>query len=287
MTTPRMGLPDLGHGVGLRRAHWDAIMAPGGAEGVDFLEILSENFMARGGRAARVLAEAAERFPLVLHGTALSIGSVDPLDNGYLDALAELVDRTDPAWVSDHLCFSSAFGVHYLDLMPLPFTEESLDHVADRVRAVQHRLGRPFLLENPSYYIEFAASTMSESDYLTALCARADCGLLLDVNNVWVNARNHGYDPYAFIDALPADRVVQIHLAGHEDQGDVIIDTHGDHVTDPVLDLYAHTLRRTGPVATLIEWDNHIPALDVLRAENAKARAVADAALDRAAAAHR
>lgn len=274
-----MGLPDLGHGIGLRRAHWDDLFAPGGAEGVDFLEILSENFMRRGGRTARVLAEAAERFPLVLHGTALSIGSVDPLDEDYLDALAELARRTRPAWVSDHLCFSSAFGVQYLDLVPLPFTEEALAHVAARIEAVQARLGLPFLVENPSYYIEFAASTMPEAEFLAALCDRADCGLLLDVNNVWVNARNHGYDPYAFIDALPADRVVQIHLAGHEDQGHVIIDTHGDHIVDGVWDLYAHTLRRTGPVATLIEWDNHIPPLSVLRAENDRARAVARRAL--------
>lgn len=276
---PRMGLPDLGHGIGLRRDHWDDLFRDGAAPGVDFLEILSENFMRRGGRPARALAQAAERWPLVLHGTALSIGSVDPLDPDYLDALAELADRARPHWISDHLCFSSAYGTHYLDLVPLPFTEESLAHVADRVRAVQHRLGRPFLLENPSYYIEYTASTMTEADYLTALCERADCGLLLDVNNIWVNAKNHDYDPYAFVDALPAHRVVQIHLAGHEDQGDVIIDTHGAPMIDPVLDLYAHTLRRTGPVATLIEWDNAIPPLPRLLEENDRARATARRAL--------
>ena len=274
-----MGLPDLGHGIGLRRDHWQTLFEPGAAQGIDFLEILSENFMRRGGRNARILAQAAEAFPLVLHGTALSIGSIDPLDEDYLDALHDLATRTRPAWISDHLCFSSAFGVQYLDLIPLPFTEESLAHVAARIQTVQRRLGRPFLIENPSYYIEFAASTMTEAEYLTALCERADCGLLLDVNNIWVNARNHRYDPQAFIDALPAHRIVQIHLAGHEDMGDVIIDTHGAPVIDPVLDLYAYTLRRTGPVATLIEWDNNIPPLAELRAENDKARAVARVAL--------
>ncbi len=274
---PRMGLPDLGHGVGLRREHWDDLFAPGGAEGIDFLEIVSENFMARGGRPARVLERARAHFPLILHGTALSIGTLDPPDTGYLDALAELCARTDPAWVSDHLCYSSAHGVHYLDLIPLPFTAEALDHVVERVRGVQDHLRRPFLLENLSYYIEYAASEMSEAEFLSELCQRADCGLLLDVNNVYVNCRNHGHDPRAFIDALPAERVVQIHLAGHDDQGHVIIDTHGDHVIDAVWDLYAYTLERTGPVSTLIEWDNDIPSLAVLRAENHRARAIAEA----------
>lgn len=278
----RMGLPDLGHGIGLRRQHWDALFSPGGGDGIDFLEIVSENFMGRGGRPARVLAQARARFPLILHGTALSIGGLDPLDEGYLDALDTLCAHTDPAWVSDHLCFSSGQGVHYLDLIPMPFTEEALEHVVARVEAVRDRLGRPFLLENPSYYIEYAASEMDEATFLAEVCARADCGLLLDVNNVWVNCRNHRRDPRAFIDALPAERVVQIHLAGHDDQGHVIIDTHGDHIVDAVWDLYAYTLTRTGPVSTLVEWDNDIPELSVLKAENERARATARAALGEA-----
>lgn len=267
---PRLGLPFLGYGVGLRRLHWDELFDHAGD--VDFLELLAENFMGSGGRIRAVRDRAAAGFPIVLHGTALSIGSVSPLDRDYLDALGQLIRDTRALWFSDHLCFSSAFGVEYHDLMPVPFTEEALAHVAARVRAVQAIADVPFLLENPSYYVQFGASEMSEAEFLRALVERADCGLLLDVNNVFVNSRNHGYDPRAFIDALPLDRVAQIHMAGHHDLGDVIIDTHGAPVIDPVLELYAYTIERTGPVSTLLEWDNEIPPLPVLLAENEKVR---------------
>lgn len=268
-----MRVADLGHGVGLRRPHWESIF--GEPERIDFIEILTENFMGDGGRAHRILHQAAATWPVVLHGTALSIGSVSPLDEAYLAALGELIRTTGARWFSDHLCFSSAFGVEYHDLLPMPFTREALDHVVGRVQQVKRIADVPFALENPSYYVQFGASEMGEAEFLTALVERADCGLLLDVNNVYVNSRNHGYDPHAFIDALPLDRVIQIHMAGHHDLGDVIIDTHGAPCVDPVLELYAYTLARTGPVSTLLEWDNDIPGLDELLAEHDRVRAVA------------
>ncbi len=273
MTDRWRALPDLGFGLGLRRQHFDEIFDRRAQ--VDFLEILTENFMAFGGRPRDVLRRAAAEFPLVLHGTALSIGSVDPLREDYVEAIAALVDEIRPRWFSDHLCFSSAFGVDYHDLVPLPFTEEAVEHVAARVRQLQARVDCPFLLENPSYYVRYAGAEMSEAEFLRAVVERADCGLLLDVNNVYVNARNHGYDARAFIDAVPHERVVQIHLAGHRDLGHVIIDTHGAAICDEVYDLYAHTIARTGPVATLLEWDHDVPPLDRLLEENARIRETA------------
>jgi uncharacterized protein (UPF0276 family) len=269
--------PFLGYGVGLRRVHFDDIFAH--RADVDFLEILTENFMTFGGRPREILRRAAAEFPLVLHGVALSIGSVDPLDDEYLAALAALIDEVKPRWFSDHLCFSSAFGVEYHDLLPMPFTEEAVEHVAARVRAVQARTDCPFALENPSYYVRYAGGEMTEAEFLGAVLERADCGLLLDVNNVYVNARNHGYDARAFIDAMPAERVIQIHLAGHRDLGHVIIDTHGAAICDEVYDLYAYTLGRTGPVSTLLEWDHDVPPMARMIEENARIRAVAQGAL--------
>ncbi len=273
----RFDVPFLGYGVGLRREHWDQVFDH--RDEIDFLEIVTENFMGFGGQRRQILERAVADWPVVLHGTALSIGSVSPLDEDYLAGLGALVKETKALWFSDHLCFSSAFGVEYHDLMPMPFTEEALDHVVTRTRAVQAIAEVPFALENPSYYIEYAASEMTEAEFVAELCERADCGLLLDVNNVYVNSRNHGYDPRAFIDAMPHDRVVQIHLAGHDDLGHVVIDTHGAPAIDPVLELFAYTLERTGPVSTLFEWDNEVPSLDVLLAENARARLTGDAVL--------
>ncbi len=272
MTAARMGLPFLGYGVGLRRVHFDRIFDEG--DTIDFLEVLVENVMGFGGRPREVTRRAAARWPMVLHGVALSIGSVDPLDEAYLDLYAGLCEETGALWASDHLCFSSAFGVEYHDLVPLPFTDEAVAHVVARTAAVKARMPVPFALENPSYYIAYADSRMSEAEFLREVLEGADCGLLLDVNNVYVNAQNHGYDARAFIDALPLERVVQIHMAGHHDDGTVIIDTHGDHIIPEVLDLYAYTLERTGPVSTLLEWDHNIPPLEVLLAENDKVRAV-------------
>ncbi len=270
-------IPFLGYGVGLRREHWEDIWDR--SEEIDFVEILSENFMGVGGPRRDILRRSVDTWPIVLHGTALSIGSVDPLNEDYLRDLAALCEETRARWVSDHLCFSSAFGVEYHDLMPVPFTEEALEHTAARIEQVQAAMPVPFALENPSYYIDYAANEMSEADFISRLCERADCGLLLDVNNVYVNSRNHGYDPHAFIDAMPHDRVWQIHMAGHHDKGHVIIDTHGSHIIPPVYELYAYTLARTGPVSTLVEWDNDVPALDVLLRENQRVRETAEGAL--------
>jgi hypothetical protein len=271
----------LGHGVGLRRKHWGEIFDH--HPGVDFLEILTENFLGMGGQARTILQRAAAQFPLVLHGTALSIGSVTPLDEAYLTALDALIHTIKPRWFSDHLCFSSVFGVEFHDLMPVPFTEEALEHVSRRVEAMMARYPVPFALENPSYYIEYGASEMTEATFIRRLVENTGMKLLLDVNNVWVNGQNHGYDPRAFIDEMPAEAVIQIHMAGHHDLGHVIIDTHGAPMIDPVLDLYAHTLERTGPVTTLLEWDNDLPDLAGLLAENDRARAVAEAVVGKVA----
>jgi uncharacterized protein (UPF0276 family) len=204
----------------------------------------------------------------------LNIGGPDALDEDYVTRLGALVKRVDAPFFSDHLCYSRLGGVHLHDLLPLPFTEEAVEHVVPRVREVMARVGRPFLLENPSYYAAMPGGTLAEADFLRHVVEQADCGLLLDVNNVYVNAKNHGYDPRAFVDALPLERVVQIHLAGHEVLPDVIIDTHGAQVCDDVWALYRYTLERTGPVSTLIEWDQDIPSLEAVLDEADRARAV-------------
>lgn len=271
----RLGLPDLGVGVGLRRKHHDAILAE--RPRVDWFEIISENFMVPGGlprvNLDRVLALG---YPLVQHGVALGIGSPDPLDMDYLRRLKDLVRRTGSPWVSDHLCWARADGVDLHDLLPLPYTEEALRHVAERARVVQDFLEVPFLLENASSYLTYTASRMTEWEFLSALVEEADCGVLLDVNNIYVSAYNHGFDPAAYVDAIPAHRVAQIHLAGHTNYGRYIIDTHSDHVLDEVWALYRRAIERLGPVSTLIEWDDKIPPLEVLLAEAEKARAIRD-----------
>jgi hypothetical protein len=288
--SPRLGLPDLGVGVGLRVQHYAEIFADEGVDqgfggqqrcdappeppGVDWLEIISENFMVEGGAPAFNLGRALDRFRVVQHGVSLSIGSVDPLDRDYLRRLAELSRRTGTPWVSDHLCWTGAHGVNLHDLLPLPYTERVVKHVAERARAVQDLLGVRLALENVSSYMTYRASDMTEWEFLSAVAEEADCGILLDVNNIYVSAFNHGFDANAYVDGVPAERVVQIHLAGHTHHGDYILDTHSDHVIDPVWELYRRALRRTGPVSTLIEWDEDIPPFAELCAEAAKARAV-------------
>ena len=267
----RFGLPDLGIGVGLRTVHFEHILAE--RPGVDWFEAISENFLDTGGRPLYVLDQVAERYPVVLHGVSLSIGSVDPLDRDYLRKLKALAERTRARWVSDHLCWTGVLGRNVHDLLPMPYTEEALRHTTERVRQVSEILERPLVLENPSSYVEFAASTMPEWEFLARLAEDADCGLLLDVNNVYVSAFNHGFDAGAYIDAIPADRVVQYHLAGHTHHGTHIIDTHSDHAVPEVWQLYARACRRTGPVSTLYEWDDDIPAFGVLHAEALKAGA--------------
>ncbi|MFO1057509.1 MAG: DUF692 domain-containing protein [Dongiaceae bacterium] len=271
-----------GFGLGLRPAHYPAFLAT--RPRVDWLEIISENYMEPGGRPLATLDRLRADYPIAMHGVSLSIGGTDPLDGDYLARLAALARRVEPLWVSDHLCWTGAGGRNMHDLLPLPYSEEALDHVAARVDAVQAALGRRLLLENVSSYVGFAASTMSEWEFLAELARRTDCLLLLDVNNIHVSAFNHGFDPAAFLAGIPAERVQQIHLAGHEDNGDHLIDTHDHPVADPVWALYAAALRRCGPVATMIERDDRIPPLEALVAELDQARAVAAAALAREAA---
>lgn len=262
----------LGVGVGLRHALFDATLAT--ERRLDWLEVISEGFLTQGGRARWVLEQARARWPIVPHGVSLDVGGLDPLDEGYLERLAELTQRVDAPFFSDHLCFSRHRGVYLHDLLPLPFSPEAAAHAAARIRAAAARVGRPFLLENPSYYAVMPGSTLDEASFLRRVLEEADCGLLLDVNNVWVNAHNHGYDPRAFIEALPLERVGQIHLAGHRREHAALIDDHGGPVPDPVWALYRFTLERTGPISTLVEWDQRIVGLDPLLDEADRARAI-------------
>lgn len=268
--------PLLGVGVGLRPQHYPAVLEHGasGTLGVDFFEAISENYMVGGGRPLRILQQVRGLAPIVLHGVSLNIGSADPLDETYLDALAALCARYEPAWVSDHLCWTGQGGYNLHDLLPLPYTESVQRWVADRVRRVQDRLGRRIALENVSSYAAFAADAMPEWEFLAGVAERADCGILLDVNNVFVSAHNHGFDADEYLAGIPASRVFQIHLAGHSDEGALLIDTHDHPVCDEVWALYARALRHVGPVSTLIEWDDRIPDWDVLVAEAAKAREI-------------
>ena len=268
--------PFLGVGVGLRPQHYPDVLArsAAGGEGPDWFEAISENYLVGGGRPLRVLEEVRGSSPLVLHGVSLNVGSSDPLDAGYLDALAALCGRFEPAWVSDHLCWTGQGGRNLHDLLPLPYTEEVQRWVAERVMRVQDRLRRRIALENVSSYAAFTSDAMPEWEFLAGVAERADCGILLDVNNVYVSAHNHGFDADVYVAAIPASKVFQIHLAGHSDAGALLIDTHDHPVRDEVFALYERTLRHTGPVSTLIEWDDRIPPYDELLAEAAKARAI-------------
>ena len=270
----RWNLPDLGIGVGLRTVHFGHILSRRPA--VDWFEVLSENFMDTGGHPLRVLDQIAERYPIALHGVSMSIGGTDPLDREYLRKLKALAARTRAHWVSDHLCWTGVAGRNVHDLLPMPYTEEALRHTAARVRQVSEILERPLVLENPSSYVEFAASTMSEWEFLSRLAEEADCGLLLDVNNVYVSSFNHAFDPNVYVDNVPADRVVQYHVAGHTHKGSHILDSHSDHAVAEVWELFRRSCRRTGNVATLYEWDEDIPDFEVLHAEALKARAYRD-----------
>jgi uncharacterized protein (UPF0276 family) len=267
------GFAALGQGLGLRPPFYEAAAA--GVAPVDWWEVISENFLGAGGNPRRVLRAARAHRPIVLHGVSMSLGSIDPLDARYLDRLAALAMEIEPAWISDHLCWSSFGGHRAHDLWPLPLTEEALAHVATRVVRVQERLGRRILIENVSSYLTYRHSTLSEPEFLTALAERADCGILLDVNNVFVSARNQGFDPIAFLDAVPRARVGQFHLAGHETLPTHLLDTHDHPVCDGVWELYQHAVARFGDVATLIERDDNIPPLDELVAESLRAGEIA------------
>ena len=277
----RLGLPDLGVGVGLRIPHYGAIFgeqrgAADPRDRVDWFEIISENFMVAGGPPLANLSRVLERWPVVQHGVSLSVGGREPLDRDYLARLKALMRRTRAPWFGDHLCWTGVGGKNLHDLLPLPYTDEAVEHVAVRIREVQDAVEARFVVENVSSYMTYTSSAMPEWDFLSAVAERADCGVLLDVNNVYVSAMNHGFDPRAYLDGVPHARVAQMHLAGHADHGDYIIDTHGDHVAPPVWELYRVACELCGPVSTLIEWDDDIPSFETLVAEADKARVIRD-----------
>lgn len=268
---PRFDLPNLGVGVGLRNVHYGHVADT--KPEVDWFEIISENFMGVGGRPLWFLERIAARYPIVMHGVSLSIGSMDPLDREYLESLKELACTTKARWVSDHLCWTGVAHRNLHDLLPLPYTEECLRHVVARIKQVQDVLERPLVLENPSSYVEFKSTTMSEWEFLARMAEEADCGLLLDVNNVFVSSFNHGFDPYEYLAGIPMERVVQFHVAGHTHKGTFILDSHTGQAVSEVWKLCEKACELTGGRSTLYEWDDEIPALDVVVAEAEKARA--------------
>lgn len=274
----RLGLPNLGLGVGLRSLHYPHLLNEKPA--VDWLEVLSENYLDSQGRPRAVVRALAEQYPLVLHGVSMSIGSTDPLNFGYLEKLRALAAETKALWVSDHLCWTGVMGRNSHDLLPLPLTEESLAHVVARVEQVQDFLDRPLVLENPSSYITFAQSTFGEAEFLATLSQKTGCGLLLDVNNVLVSCANHGWDPIDYLDTIPSDRVVQMHLAGHTKLSTHLLDTHDGPVIDPVWMLYAYAIQRSGPVSTLLEWDAKIPEFPVVHTEILRAKQMIERYVD-------
>ena len=263
----------LGFGLGLRPTHYEALL--GEQRGaVDWLEAVTENYLGLGGQPLRHLERLREHYPLVLHGVSLSIGSSDALDVAYLQQVRALADRFEVRWISDHLCWTGVDGINMHDLLPVPFTHEALDHIARRIAHVQDILGRRLLIENVSSYVTFAHDEMTEQDFIRELVNRSDCLLLLDVNNIYVSSVNHGFDALAYLDAMPAERVQQSHLAGHSQRGQYLVDTHDAPVPEPVWTLYRETLRRLGPVATMIERDDNIPPLEELVTELSHARSI-------------
>lgn len=254
-----------GFGLGLRTDHYRDFIERKPA--VDWLEVISENYMVPGGKPLHFLDRIRRDYPMVMHGVSLSIGSTDALNWDYLRELKQLIERVEPAWVSDHLCWTGVDHQNLHDLLPMPYTEVALSHLVERISRAQDFLGRRILMENVSSYVAYAADEMSEWEFVAELARRADCHLLFDVNNVFVSSVNHGFDPRAYVDAMPRERVKQIHLAGHEDHGDYIIDTHDHPIRDDVWDLYAYTIARLGSVPTMIERDDNIPPLDELLAE--------------------
>ncbi|MCG3176788.1 MAG: hypothetical protein MOGMAGMI_01752 [Candidatus Omnitrophica bacterium] len=264
------GWPRLGCGVGLRSTHYDTVLSE--HPRMDWFEAITENFMDSGGRPVRILEEVRRRYPVALHGVSLSIGSADPLHPRYLSRLRELVDRIEPFVVSDHLCWCGVDGDSLHDLLPLPFTEEAIEHVVRRVGQVQELLGRPILIENVSSYVTYRHSTVPEWEFLAETARRSGCGILLDLNNVYVNSVNHGFDPSEYLRRLPGELVGQFHLAGHTNMGRYLFDTHGGEVIDPVWRLYEQALELYGKVSTLIEWDDRIPSFERLAEEARKAR---------------
>ena len=265
----------LGYGVGLRRQHYSHVLET--RPKVDWFEVISENFMVAGGRALEVIEGVRANYPIAMHGVSMSIGSTDPLNRGYLRQLRDLARRFEPAWISDHLCWTGVGGRNLHDLIPLPYTEEAIRHVVARIRDVQDILERPILIENVSSYMAFADSTMAEWEFISSIADEADCGLLLDINNIFVSAFNHRFDANEYIDAVPAERVVQYHLAGHSDHGTYLLDTHDHPVCDEVWTLYQRAARRFGAVSAIVEWDDNIPEFTELADTADRARTIFDA----------
>ncbi|MEZ4750036.1 MAG: DUF692 domain-containing protein [Bdellovibrionota bacterium] len=263
---------NLGFGVGLRTDHYNDFM--NASPDVDWLEALTENYLGTGGRPRQVLRQLAQRYPIVLHGVSLSIGGTSPLDKNYLRLLKELAEEVQARWISDHLCWTGYAHHNLHDLLPMPFTEASLSHIKDRVDQTQNFLGRAILLENPSSYASFTFDSIAEAQFLREIALSTGCGILLDVNNVYVSTVNHGLDAHTYIDTLPADAVGQYHLAGHSERDGYLLDSHIGPVPEPVWDLYRYTLAKLGTRSTLLEWDDEIPELTVLLEENAKAKAM-------------
>jgi len=259
MTSPS-NKPYLGFGLGLRSDHYQEIIDQQPKE-IDWFEIISENYMIEGGKPLYFLDKIRRDYPMVMHGVSMSIGSTDPLNKDYLEQLKSLISRVEPLWFSDHLCWTGVDHKNMHDLLPLPYTEEAVNHIADRISQVQDYLGRQMLIENLSSYITYTTDAMSEWEFITAICEKADCNILLDVNNIYVSSYNHHFDPLEYLQGVPAERVWQHHLAGHENNGNLIIDTHDHPIIDPVWALYEKTAELLGPVSTMIERDGNIPPL--------------------------
>jgi len=273
--------PFLGYGLGLRKDYYETILA--NRPKVDWFEILSENYMVKGGKPLYYLDAIREHYPIVMHGVSMSIGSTDALDFHYLKSLKQLIDRVQPRWISDHLCWTGQGGHNLHDLMPLPYNTDAIKHVVDRVKQVQDFLGRQILLENVSSYVTYKHSEMAEWEFYSQIVEQSDCLMLLDINNIYVSSRNHGFDVMDYVRGVPVHRVRQIHLAGHTDYGDYVIDTHDHPIVDPVWELYAEALKLLGPVSTMIERDDCMPPFEELLAELDQARTIGNRVLASAA----
>ena len=277
-TTAKDERPYLGYGLGLRPDHYLDILAQ--RPNIDWFEALTENYLVPGGKPLYFLERIRQHYPMALHGVSLSIGSTDPLNTDYVRQVKTLADRIEAAWISDHLCWTGVKGINLHDLMPLPYTEEAIRHVSERVMRTQEILGRQILLENVSSYVTYQVSALTEWEFLAAVAEASDCLILLDINNVYVSAFNHGFDPQDYLNGVPHSRVIQFHLAGHQDNGSHIIDTHDAPIVDAVWDIYANAARRFGKVSTLIERDDNIPSLSDLTEELDRARHISNGILE-------
>jgi len=267
----------LGYGLGLRTEHYETILTT--KPSVDWFEVITENYLVPGGKPHYYLEKVRENYPIVMHGVSMSIGSADPLDWQYLNAVKSLANKIEPKWISDHLCWTGIQGKNAHDLLPLPYTEESIQHVVDRIIQIQDFFQQRILIENVSSYVSYKQSIMSEWDFLNEISNRADCLILLDINNIYVSSFNHEFQPESYLSALPKNRIQQIHLAGHSNMGDYIIDTHDHEIIDPVWNLYALALKKYGFVSTMIERDDNLPSLSTLITELNQARKIADSVL--------